>query len=147
MSVCTVWWGDYIFLFCSFGCLVTLAGIYNIHLTIYTSDRCTLHTVPCSSFLAMCPCPVTSRVSHNLSGGQLDAKSSSMITEFCANFCVYDSAFFFFVSVISSLSTSIGKSCLGSRYCQRKEQLVRITLQPFMWSSYSGMSSGFSRSS
>ena len=33
------------------------------------------HYIPCSSFLPMCSCPVTSRVSHNLSGGQSDANS------------------------------------------------------------------------
>ena len=77
--------------------------------------------VPCSSFLAMWPCSVTSRVSHSLSGGQSEKKTSLMITAFCANFCLYDSAFFLSASVRSSLSTSIGRSRLGSRCCQRKE--------------------------
>ena len=77
--------------------------------------------VPCSSFLAIRPCPVTSRVSHSLSGEQWAPKSWLMITAFCANFCSYNSASCLPALVISSLSTSIGRSWLGSKCCQRKE--------------------------
>ena len=45
----------------------------NTYQTENSCGGCTLY-IPCRSFLAMCPCPVTSRVSHSLRGGQSDRK-------------------------------------------------------------------------
>ena len=102
---------------------------------------CRMCTVPCSSFSPRCSWPgIVARVSHNLKSllaGQWSSKSPRRMMQVWA-YPEYELASFSSFSVIRNFSSRVGRSRLGSRYCQRWEKLVLIIMALLRRSSCSG---------